>query len=143
MAETTFLIAAFATGADPDDWTEVQDLLSAASLDITLRTLVWEYQPYSKVEIVGDGTQFGRGFPRARWLFKGLRPEQRENLKDFITALSADVYIRTPTNETAAGVRVWGDFSGIAHWTAGPELVGLNQVEMVEVTFTHLVLLGD
>jgi len=139
MAETTFLIAALATGSDPDDWTEVQDLLSAASLDVTLRALEWEYQPYSKSVILGDGTQRGLGYPRARWLFKGLRPEQRENLKDFCSALSAEVYIRTPTNETAAGVRTWDDFSGILQWTTEPEQVGLNYVEMVELIFTHLV----
>lgn len=139
MAETTFLIAALATGSDPDDWTEVQDLLSAASADITLRALEWEYQPYSKAATLGDGTKRGLGYPRARWLFKGLRPEQRENLKDFISALSAEVYIRTPTNETAAGVRTWDDFSALAHWTEGPELVGVNHVEMIELVFTHLV----
>lgn len=139
MAETTFLIAALATGSDPDDWTEVQDLLSAVSGDITLRALEWEYQPYSKSVILGDGTQRGLGYPRARWLFKGLRPEQRENLKDFCSALSAEVYIRTPTNETAAGVRTWDDFSGILQWTTEPEQVGLNYVEMVELIFTHLV----
>ncbi len=139
MAETTFLIAALATGSDPDDWTEVQNLLSAVSLDVTLRTLEWEYQPYSRSVILGDGTQRGLGYPRARWLFKGLRPEQRENLKDFCSALSAEVYIRTPTNETAAGVRTWDDFSGILQWTTEPEQVGLNYVEMVELIFTHLV----
>lgn len=139
MAETTFLIAALATGSDPDDWTEVQDLLSAVSLDVTLRTLEWEYQPYSRSVILGDGTQRGLGYPRVRWLFKGLRPEQRENLKDFCASLSAEVYIRTPTNETAAGVRTWDDFSGILQWTTEPEQVGLNYVEMVELIFTHLV----
>lgn len=139
MAETTFLIAALATGSDPDDWTEVQDLLSTTSLDVTLRALEWKYQPYSKSVILGDGTQRGLGYPRARWLFKGLRPEQRENLKDFCSALSAEVYIRTPTNETAAGVRTWDDFSGILQWTTEPEQVGLNYVEMVELIFTHLV----
>ncbi|MCZ2155745.1 MAG: hypothetical protein LC114_17910 [Bryobacterales bacterium] len=142
MAETTFLIAALATGSDPDDWTEVQDLLSAVSGDITLRALEWEYQDYSKSVILGDGTQRGLGYPKARWLFKGLRPEQRENLRDFVSDLTAEVYIRTPTNETSAGVRTWMDFSALLHWTVESELVGINYVEMVELTFTHLVPVG-
>lgn len=142
MADTTFLIAAYATGTDPDDWTEVESLLSAVSADLTLRTLEWEYQPYSASVRLLSGHDLGLGYGRARWSFGGLRPEQRENLKDFCSGLSAAVYIRTPTNETAAGVRTWGDFSAILHWTVGPELVGLNAVEEVEMVFTHLEALS-
>ena len=138
MADNTFLIAAKATGADPDDWTEVETLLSNASADVTLRALDWEFQTCSRVQRLGDGTDLGRGSPRARWTFGGLRPEQRENLKDFCSGLTAEVYIRTPENETTAGVRDWGDYLCIMHWTAGPELVGTEWVEQVEMVFTHL-----
>jgi hypothetical protein len=138
-APTNFLIAALATGSNPDNWSQVETLLLTASADVTLRALEWEYQPYSKAVVLGDGAQRGLGYPRARWLFKGLRPEQRENLKDFVASLSSEVYIRTPTNETSAGVRVWDDFQCLMHWTAEPELVGVNSVEGVEIRFTHLV----
>jgi len=138
MAEITFLIAALATGSNPDNWSIVETLLSSVSADITLRTLDWGYQSYSSYDELGNGARLGKGYPRARWTFRGTRPEQRENLKDFCPSLSAQVYIRTPTNETAAGVRIWGDFLCWMHWTVGEELVGLEVVEMVELTFTHL-----
>jgi len=139
MAATTFLIAALATGSDPDDWSVVETLLSAVSGDVTLRALEWEYQPYAKTVLLANKTRRGLGLGSAVWKFKGLRPEQRENLRDFCSALSAAVYIRTPTNETAAGVRTWDDFSAIMHWTGGVELVGVNYVEDVEIQFTDLV----
>ena len=139
-APTDFLIAALATGSNADNWSVVSTLLSSASADVSsARALEWEYQPYSRAVELGDGSVRGLGYPRARWLFKALRPEQRENLKDFCSTLSAAVYIRTPTNETAAGVRTWDDFSAILKWTVSTELVGVNYVEMVELVFTHLV----
>lgn len=139
MADTTFLIAAKVTGTDPDDWSVVSTLLSSVSGDITLRALEWEYQPYAEKVTLGNGQDLGRGYARARWFLRGLRYEQRENLRDFCTGLSAEVYIRTPTNETAAGVRTWDDFLAIIHWTEGPELVEVNHVSDVEIVFTHLV----
>lgn len=139
-APTDFLIAALATGSNPDNWSVVSTLLSSASADISsARALEWEYQPYSRAVVKGNGLKQGLGYPRARWLFKGLRFEQRENLKDFCAALSAEVYIRTPTNETTAGARTWDDFSAILNWTESTELVGVNHVENIELVFTHLV----
>ena len=139
MAADTFLIAAKITGSNPDDWTTVESLLASVSGGITLRALEWEYQSYAEKVVLGNGQDLGRGYATARWSFGGLRPEQRENLRDFCTGLSAEVYIRTPTNETAAGVRTWGDFLAIAHWTEGPELVEVNHVSEPWIAFTHLV----
>lgn len=138
-----FLIALEATGSNPVNWTTVESLLTGTlpgNADITLRALEWSFEPYSRYDNLGNGHDKGRGFPVARWTFKGLRLEQRENLRDFCTGVSANVYIRTPTNETAAGVRIWDDFLGILHWVQRSELAsdGLNMVEMVELTFTHL-----
>lgn len=132
-----FLIA---TTADPDplNWTQVETLLSSVSGDITLdRALEWEFQPYASSVTLGDGTKFGVGFPIVSWKFRALRPEQRENLKDFCAALSGDVYIRTPTNETSAGVRVWDDFQAKMKWTDGYEIIGIEAVEEVVIQFTH------
>jgi len=137
MADDTFLIAEKATGSDPDDWTEVEDLLSSVSSDVTLRALDWEFQPYATYQTLGDGLRKGRGSPVGRWKFGALRPEQRENVRDFCTGLSAEVYIRTPTNETASEVRVWRDYLATMHWTPNEEIVGVNAVEEIEIMFTN------
>lgn len=138
-APTDFLIAAYATGNNPDNWSVVSTLLSSVSADISsARVLEWEYQPYSSIVELADGEQFGRGSAQARWIFGALRPEQRENLKDFCTGLTAQVYIRTPTNETSAGVQVWRDALCWMHWNIGPELWGINAVQEIEIRFTQL-----
>jgi len=138
MADNTFLIAN-TSDPDPDTWSVVEDLLSAVSGDITAdRALEWEFQPYASSVTLGDGTKFGIGFPIATWKFRALRPEQRENLKDYCATLSGDVYIRTATNETAAGVRVWDDFQAKMKWTDGIEIIGVDAVEEVVIQFTHL-----
>jgi hypothetical protein len=138
-----FLIALEVTGSNPAGWSVLSTLLASGTGagDITLRSLEWAFEPYSKYDKLANGQDKGRGFPVARWTFKGLRIEQRENLRDFCSGPSANVYIRTPTNETSAGVRTWDDFLGIVHWVQRAELAsdGLNMVEMVELTFTHLV----
>lgn len=134
-----FLIATLATGINPANWTTVESLLGAE--DITLRALEWSFNPYSKYIKLHDGKIRGVGAPIAVWSFKALRPEQRENLRDFCTGISADVYIRTPTNDTVAGVRQWGNFQAIMNWMTRSELVGINYVEIIEITFTMLVVL--
>lgn len=138
MAATTFLIAPLATGNNPDNWSMVSNLLSSASADISLRALEWEYQPYASVVELANGQQFGRGAASARWAFGALRPEQRENLKDICPGLSAQVYIRTPTNETIAGVRTWRDALCWMHWNIGPELWSVDAVLELEIRFTQL-----
>ena len=138
-----FLIALETTGSNPATWSVLSTLLASGigAADITLRSLEWAFEPFSKYDRLADCSDKGRGFPIARWTFKGLRVEQRENLRDFCSTPSAKVYIRTPTNETSAGMRIWDDFLGIVHWVQRAELAsdGLNMVEMVELTFTHLV----
>lgn len=145
MAENEFLLAALATGADPDDWTSVESLLSAVDEEPSMRTLDWEFAPAVKFAKLADGTTKAIGLPVARWTFKYLRPEQRENLRDFCAGMSAEVYIRTKTNETSAGARTWGDYQAIMSWMERGEIIsdGLSYVEMVEISFTHLIQVGD
>ena len=136
-----FLIA---TNADPDPltWTSVETLLASASTDITLRALGWEFEPYSKYITLSNGVIKGVGYPIIKWTFKGLRVEQRENLRDFCADLTSEVYIRTPTNETVAGVRVWKDYLCLMQWVNRSEILqdGIDFAEMVELTFTYCVV---
>ena len=134
-----FLLGSSAS-ADPASWSIVATLLSNGSGDITEgRALEWEFQPYAEYETLGNGQTMGQGYPVITWTFKALRPDQRENLRDFCTGMSTTVYIRTPTNETTAGAKIWDDFLCILHWTTRAELVGVNYIEQVVLTFTHCV----
>jgi hypothetical protein len=139
MAATTFLIGDNAS-ANPDDWSVVSTLLSSVSNDITVdRAMQWSHQDYSQYEKLGNMDSRGYGFPVVVWRFKALKEEQRENLRDFIPDVSAQVYIRTPTNETVAGVRVWKDYLCYGKWTQRAEIIdaGLENVRQFEITFEH------
>lgn len=126
--------------SNPANWNAVSTLLSSVSGDITAdRALEWEYQPYSSSKELDNGYRRGLGFPVVTWKFRALRPEQRENLKDFCSTLAADVYIQTPTNETTSGARVWKNYRAIMKWTDSFELVGVDYVEEVVLTFTHCI----
>jgi len=141
MAATTFLIGSNAS-SDPDDWTEVEGLLTSVSATPSMdRVLEWEHQPYSQYTTLGNMETRGQGFPVVRWKFSALRIEQRENLRDFVDDVTTEVYIRTPTNETAAGVTVWKDYLCLAKWTQRAEIVstGIDAVRQVEIVFEHCV----
>jgi hypothetical protein len=83
----------------------------------------------------------GGGFPVVRWKFDALRVEQRENLRDFVPDVTTEVYIRTPTNETVAGVRQWIDYLCLATWPQRAEIIsdGVDRVDQVEIIFEHCV----
>lgn len=128
--------------SDPNDWSTVASLLSSVSNDVTAaRALEWSFEPYSDYKLTGNGDAIGRGLPVVTWVFSALRLEQRENLRDFIPDVTADVYIRTPTNETVAGVRVLKDYACKAKWVQRAEILqdGIDIAMRVEITFTHCV----
>lgn len=139
MAANEFLIAAKATGSNPNNWTAVEGLLAAVSGDVTMRAFEFNFQPYAKYVKLGNAQKKGMGFPVATWSFRALRSEQRENLRDFCADISAEVYIRTRTNETVAGAAVWKDYLCIMNWVERAELIGVAWVEMIEITFTRCV----
>ena len=122
----------------PATWVTVESLL--AGYDISLDALNWSHEDYSGYIRLGSGQMRGTGFPVVRWIFRALRPTQRENLRDHCTSVSSEVYIRTPTNETVAGVRVWKDYLCIMNWVTRAELMGLDAVEEVEMTFTRCIV---
>lgn len=132
-----FLIALEATGNNPAAWSVVETLLSTTDSSVGIEALAWTHEDYSRYEDVASGHTAGLGFPIATWTLRAPSMLQRENLRDFCSGPSASVYIRTPSNETTAGVRVWKDYLCIAHWVQRPELVDFAYVEQVEITFTH------
>jgi len=141
MAATTYLIGNN-TNSDPDTWSVVSTLLSSVSSDITVDgALESDYQPFSGYINLGDKVTRGIGLPVASWRFKALRLEQRENLRDFVSSQTTEVYIRTRTNETVDGVRVWKDFLCLAKWVERPEINqdGIDAVMQVIINFEHMV----
>jgi len=137
MAQQTFLINNH-TDSNPDNWTLLATLLS----DGSVRYPQWSYQPYSVYVTTGGGTRKGLGYPIVKWTFAGLNLKQRESLRGFCTDVSEPVYIRTPINETTSGARQYKDYDCLMNWTERSELAndGIEVVEMVEITFTHCVV---
>jgi hypothetical protein len=125
------------TDSDPNNWTAVSTLIND-SADITVdRSLDWEYQPYLRFIDLQNGGRLGAGSPFVRWTFRALRELQREALRDFCTSLSAEVYIRTPTNEFVTGARVWKDFLCQMLWMTDEERIGVNAVEDIVIEFRN------
>ena len=78
------------------------------------------------------------------WRWKGLRPSQRETLKAFVTGLSTEVYIQTPTNETTSSgtVRTWKNFRCQMLWMPvdeNVENVNVNVLKDVDIEFRHCI----
>jgi len=121
--------------ADPADWSTVESLLAGGDVQVT--SLAWTHEDFSRYEKLSNGHTTGLGYPVVTWTFRALSADQREALRDFCPGLSADVYIRTPTNETVAGVRQWKDYLCIMHWVERSEIVDFAYVEQVELRFTH------
>lgn len=100
----------------------------------------WSFQPYSTSVRLADGTLQGNGFPIAKWRWRGMNDIDRETLRDFVGSnLSAEIYIRTATNETSSGAIVYKSFFGIMNWTDTDEDFQGDKVLDLIIIFTHLV----
>jgi len=125
------------TDPTPATWVTVESLL--AGYDISLDALNWSHEDFSRYERIGNGYMKGYGLPIVRWTFRALKPVQRENLRDYCTSLTSEVYIRTPSNETAAGVRIWKDYLCLMNWVTRAEVMGYDAIEEVEIVFTRCI----
>jgi hypothetical protein len=99
----------------------------------------WSFQKYATTVKDGRGHAIGQGFPIAIWRWNHLPDEHREILRVLCADLSADAYISTPTNETAAGVLVFKTFSCVMNWSTEDEDKQINQTLGAIFRFTHLV----
>jgi len=136
---STFKIALLSAGTNPASWTAVSTLLSNGG-DID-QLPDWSFTPYPEFTERGDGGRSGQGLPVAAWRWKALRAEQRENLRDFCSALSAEVYIQTPTNETTSGARVWKNYRCQMLWMPVDENTfdAINTTQDVDLEFRMCV----
>jgi hypothetical protein len=100
----------------------------------------WSFQPYSQTQRAGNGQLKGHGFPVAKWRWNAIADIDREALKDFVGAdLSAELYIRTATNETADGVITFKTFSCILNWPSEDEDFQADKVLGLILIFSHLI----
>lgn len=98
------------------------------------------FQPYAAITPLGDGLNEGNGFPIAIWRFNHLSRVHRAILKTLCPGASANLYIRTPTNELDAyDLPVFKSFACIMHWPPEDEDIQIDQVLSLVFRFTHLV----
>ena len=114
----TFKIATLATGSNSNDWDDLNTVLSTA--DIPARP-EWTFVPFSSYRDLDDGSRKGLGLPRATWTWSAMREEVRQALRAYCPDLSAEVYISTPTNESAAGVITFENFQCKMLWMPADE----------------------
>ena len=133
----SFKIAAFAEGSNPFYWSELQDLIGV--MDIVADP-DWSYTPYGESVVLGSLATFGRGFPIAAWHWNGLRDYSREQLRTLVPspAITAKVYICTPTNESTSGDLLWLYALAQMHWPAGDEDKQPQTTQDFDLRFTIL-----
>ncbi len=130
-----------ANTSDPtiSNWQTVDSLLSRLGKPADPQ---WTYQPYTSYQDLLDGTRRGMGFPMATWHWQFLTDVQREALRALCPGLSAQVYIKTLTNETSSGVRTYGTFSAVMFWPPASEDKQAGNVLGFTLEFHHLVAGG-
>jgi hypothetical protein len=101
----------------------------------------WSFQPFSTSVRLANGILQGNGFPVAKWRWNGMSDPDRQLLRDVVGSnLSAEVYIRTATNEVddVYGTIVFKAYSCIMNWTDTDEDFQGDKVLGLIITFTHL-----
>lgn len=103
----------------------------------------WTYTEYAAEVRLPNGKVRGMGFPAATWHWDVLEAEERELLRAYCADKSAEVYIRTPVNETeddddgnpALDYRL---FQAVMIWPAG-EKPTVQKYPDFTLEFRHLV----
>ncbi len=111
-----YKLALFATGPNPDNWTDLQTLLGQMNIPVGITS---SYVPYSEINRDGNGLRSGRGMAKAILSFGALADYRRSLLRSFCPApaISSKVYLRTRSNEKDVNDDpVWIDCLAIMHW---------------------------
>lgn len=105
----------------------------------------WDYRPYSRTEMGGDGRSRGFGYGTASWTWQFLSQWEMDKLLDFFSSVSdasVSLYITTYT-DTGAG-KTTGTFQAVMHRPvdgSGKSMVPESRLPMysdVTVQFTRL-----
>lgn len=92
----------------------------------------WSYAPYSREDVLGDGTVRGSGYPVAEWHFGYLTQTEHDALRAYCSGKSANVYMVTKTN-----ANTYGTFTATMVW---PDNVRFENSKALDVTFKFLKL---
>lgn len=137
----TFKIATLATGSDPDDWNDLQTILSQADIPVMPD---WTFAPFSGYVELDTGGRKGTGLPKASWTWNVINAAARETLKAYCPDLSNDVYIMTRVNSTSSGIPVWGAFQAVMLWPTEEEDKDAGDVTLgLTIEFSMLIEIGE
>jgi len=119
---------------DPIDWTSLKDIIGEADIPVEIDD---SYFPYSTYTDNGDGSRTGQGWIRVIWRIKIVHAWQRQALRAYCPGLSADVYLRTHTNEYNDCIEEydWINLRGQMHWMVGDEEREGQYVNNIEFEF--------
>lgn len=105
----------------------------------------WTFQPYSRVEVGGDGRSRGFGFPVATWTWNFLTQQHMDVILDFFAAdsdASVSMYVVTYVDTGIA--KTTGRYQAILHRPvdgSGKTMISESRKPTysdVVVSFTHL-----
>jgi hypothetical protein len=94
------------------------------------------YKSYQNIVPLGDMTTRGIGFPSAVWRWASLTDAQRDQLRSFCAGSSAEIYIRTRTNENT---NEYKSFKGVMIWPTEEDPDSYSKVDFI-ITFVGLVV---
>ena len=95
------------------------------------------YREFAALKTSASGQTIGLGQPEADWEWTYLTLAQRNQLREFFSGASTNLYIRALKNDGS-----YANFSAIAHWPA-EEQRGTQYVLGFALRFTHLTEIPD
>ena len=95
--------------------TTLGGITNLESLSPAVRPPKSSYKPYSQPIELGNGTVRGAGWATAAWTWNAITRAERDKLRSFCSGASAEVYIRTRTNESTDNYKY---FSAVMVWPA-------------------------
>ena len=136
MTTNTWMLATV-TGCiedDPADWQTLQSIMGEADIPIEVDD---SYFPQSTYTDNGDGSRTAQGWIKVIWRIKIAHAWQRQALRAYCPGLSADVYLRTHTNEydVCLDEYDWISLRGQMHWMIADEAREGKFVSDIEIEF--------
>jgi len=134
---TSYMIALKAEGPNPLYWYTLEELIWDAGIPNNPDS---SYVPHSEVVRSLSGRSYARGYPTATWHWDVISAANRATLRSFCPGASAEVYIRTRTNEIeVSGQDVFIDCLAVMNWMAGEEEQEVKKNLGLDIIFTHLI----
>jgi hypothetical protein len=127
MSSALFKIAtANTTGAG--GYVEIRTLMKTA------KEPEWSFLPYTREDVLGNGTIRGSGYPMAEWHFGYLTQTDYDALRVYCTGKSASVYVVTKTN-----ANTYGTYSATLVW---PDSIQWQNGKAIDITAKFIKLVA-